>query len=386
MSQIITGVDIGNTKVATVICRLSQGNQVETLGTGMDIIRNVSGSKERDAAAIADSLDESVGQAMRIAGVKVSSAYFNISAQNSRVFSAEEAVRSANPTKVISNSIDSNKYVIEEKTGSISEIEELAAVCRLKIDGYVHEAIAINELYVPDSDKRGIYAIVNIAGSITEINIFKNDLLKWSTTIPVGGDNITKDIALILNIPIADAEKIKRKCNLCLSTLVENDIPIKIHMNDSEEDIEIRASSVVKIIEARVFDIFNVSKNKLKGAGISASQITKILLVGRGIVNVDGGDSMASKVFGVPAKKIDVALKGLTGQEFATALAIVSYAAGHCKKISMTGAAPVRETQFTGKKTYTNSDEEIKDEADTSGPEGIKGKLDSVRKLFWKIF
>jgi hypothetical protein len=52
----------------------------------------------------------------------------------------------------------------------------------------------------------------------------------------------------------------------------------------------------------------------------------------------------------------------------------------------MTGGTPVRETQFSSRKAYVNTENELKDEEDDTEIGGIKGKLNAVRKLFWKIF
>lgn len=86
----------------------------------------------------------------------------------------------------------------------------------------------------------------------------------YTNTIPLGGDNITNDIALVLNISEEEAERLKRQYGLALKSYIDNDNEIMLNTcKDESRNKVIKSSELIEIIEARIEEIFTINKQRI---------------------------------------------------------------------------------------------------------------------------
>ena len=71
--------------------------------------------------------------------------------------------------------------------------------------------------------------VLDIGAGNTEIGVFEGSSYVYTNTIPLGGDNISNDIALVLNISEEEAEKLKRQYGLALKSFIDNDNDILLN-------------------------------------------------------------------------------------------------------------------------------------------------------------
>ena len=378
MSEIITAIDIGSSNVSAIICRENQANQIETLGMGMDSVTGIKKGIIIDIGNVAESIKKSIGQAERMSGLKVESAFVNVSSANSEIicyrndiiiknnkqeicFEEKEQIEIEaknensnnekqvidiiprqyiidgydeimDPLGMIGSKLELDSYLVIGKTALVQNIVKSMEKAGLKIDGFVAESLANYEFLLNSDEKETGAVIINVGGKVTDISIFKGDRLLLNEFVPIGGDHITNDISLILNIPISDAEKIKRKYNLALRSLINNDISITINQINNKSK-NINASEIIGIIEARVYDIFAVCRKVIQNHGIDFGHITRIILTGRGISNVDGGDAIAKKIFGIDTRIVLPKSVGVSDLGLITATALATYVSKHKKNI-----------------------------------------------------
>lgn len=378
MSEIITAIDIGSSNVSAIICRENQANQIETLGMGMDSVTGIKKGIIIDIGNVAESIKKSIGQAERMSGIKVESAFVNVSSANSEIicyrndiiiknnkqeicFEEKEQIEIEaknensnnekqvidiiprqyiidgydeimDPLGMIGSKLELDSYLVIGKTALVQNIVKSMEKAGLKINGFVAESLANYEFLLNSDEKETGAVIINVGGKVTDISIFKGDRLLLNEFVPIGGDHITNDISLILNIPISDAEKIKRKYNLALRSLINNDISITINQINNKSK-NINASEIIGIIEARVYDIFAVCRKVIQNHGIDFGHITRIILTGRGISNVDGGDAIAKKIFGIDTRIVLPKSVGVSDLGLITATALATYVSKHKKNI-----------------------------------------------------
>ena len=378
MSEIITAIDIGSSNVSAIICRENQANQIETLGMGMDSVTGIKKGIIIDIGNVAESIKKSIGQAERMSGIKVESAFVNVSSANSEIicyrndiiiknnkqeicFEEKEQIEIEaknensnnekqvidiiprqyiidgydeimDPLGMIGSKLELDSYLVIGKTALVQNIVKSMEKAGLKIDGFVAESLANYEFLLNSDEKETGAVIINVGGKVTDVSVFKGDRLLLNEFIPIGGDHITNDISLILNIPISDAEKIKRKYNLALRSLINNDISITINQINNKSK-NINASEIIGIIEARVYDIFAVCRKVIQNHGIDFGHITRIILTGRGISNVDGGDAIAKKIFGIDTRIVLPKSVGVSDLGLITATALATYVSKHKKNV-----------------------------------------------------
>jgi cell division protein FtsA len=378
LSEIITAIDIGSSNVSAIICRENQANQIETLGMGMDSVTGIKKGIIIDIGNVAESIKKSIGQAERMSGIKVESAFVNVSSANSEIicyrndiiiknnkqeicFEEKEQIEIEaknensnnekqvidiiprqyiidgydeimDPLGMIGSKLELDSYLVIGKTALVQNIVKSMEKAGLKINGFVAESLANYEFLLNSDEKETGAVIINVGGKVTDISVFKGDRLLLNEFVPIGGDHITNDISLILNIPISDAEKIKRKYNLALRSLINNDISITINQINNKSK-NINASEIIGIIEARVYDIFAVCRKVIQNHCIDFGHITRIILTGRGISNVDGGDAIAKKIFGIDTRIVLPKSVGVSDLGLITATALATYVSKHKKNV-----------------------------------------------------
>lgn len=378
MSEIITAIDIGSSNVSAIICRENQANQIETLGMGMDSVTGIKKGIIIDIGNVAESIKKSIGQAERMSGLKVESAFVNVSSANSEIicyrndiiiknnkqeicFEEKEQIEIEaknensnnekqvidiiprqyiidgydeimDPLGMIGSKLELDSYLVIGKTALVQNIVKSMEKAGLKIDGFVAESLANYEFLLNSDEKETGAVIINVGGKVTDVSVFKGDRLLLNEFVPIGGDHITNDISLILNIPISDAEKIKRKYNLALRSLINNDISITINQINNKSK-NINASEIIGIIEARVYDIFAVCRKVIQNRDIDFGHVTRIILTGRGISNVDGGDAIAKKIFGIDTRIVLPKSVGVSDLGLITATALATYVSKHKKNV-----------------------------------------------------
>lgn len=374
MGDIIVGIDIGTTKVCTVIGRVDKAGGVEVLGKGLVPCVGVRKGVIVDIDKTASAVRESVVQAEEMADMKIGSAYINIIGMHVNVIRKRCGAAIANEDREITKKdldrllytlrdieVEEDKQVIDIiprqyvidgydeiidpvgmvgaqlevdadiVAGKITSVQNLVKSLEragLKIDGIIVEAFATSEMVLlPDEKEMGVI-LIDVGGGVTDISVFKNGRLMFYNSIPVGGEHITNDIAIGMRISNVGAEKIKREYELALTSLIKNDQETVVYDINENKRKTVMVSDIVEIIEARVHEIFSLCKSMLSNEGIDPGIAAGVVLAGGGISYVDGGKQLASEVFGLPVRV--AAIKNNTGPipEMVTAEGMIKYASG----------------------------------------------------------
>lgn len=97
-----------------------------------------------------------------------------------------------------------------------------------------------------------------------------------------GGDNITNDIALVLNISEEEADRLKKQYGLALKSFIDNDNDIILNTcKGDEKNKVIKSSELIEIIEARIEEIFSLVNKDITNQSIKP-RINNVVLTGRG--------------------------------------------------------------------------------------------------------
>lgn len=151
-----------------------------------------------------------------------------------------------------------------------------------------------------------------------------------NTQIPFhcGGDNITNDIALVLNITEEEADKLKRQYSLALKAFIDNDNDIILNTyKGNSRSRSIKSSELIEIIEARVEEIFSLVNKDITAQG-TKSKINNVILTGQGITSINKSDMAGKIILNIPVKIATGRLISTIGQEYRASYALVRYIAG----------------------------------------------------------
>ncbi len=414
MADIVVGIDIGTTKVCTLIGRLKEGNKIETLGRGVAPCSGVKKGVIVDLESTAGSIANSIRQAENMAQLKVESAYINISGAHVDIIKTLNEISISNEDhEVTSHDVERllfmagnteiaqdrqiidiipNQYILDgyeeilDPTGmtgvklaldadvvagkltSVQNIVRSIGKSGIKIDGFIVEALATASIALT-SDEREIGAIlIDIGGGVTDVSIFKKNRLIFYDSIPVGGDHITNDISIGLKIPAHEAEKLKKEYELALTSLINNDQEVSVTDGDTGRKKSVKVSEIVDIIEARVTEIFTLCRDRIADSGIYESLNAGVVLTGGGISYLQGAEQIAGSVFELPAKVANYKAYGITKPEHITSAGIVKHASERSKYSTVKSTTRVQKSEADGRKT---------------GNTGILGKVfEFFRRLF----
>ena len=122
------------------------------------------------------------------------------------------------------------------------------------------------------------------------------------TQFHFGGDNITNDIAVVLNISEEEADKLKRQYGLALKSFIDNDNDIILNTSkDQNKNRIIKSSELIEIIEARIEEIFTIISKDITRQGLK-HKINNVVLTGQGIVNINKSDVAGKINLNIPVK------------------------------------------------------------------------------------
>ena len=169
--------------------------------------------------------------------------------------------------------------------------------------------------------------ILDIGAGSTDIGVFEGSTFIYTNTIPLGGDNITNDIALVLNISEEEADKLKRQYGLALKSFIDNDNDIILNTRkDNSKNKIIKSSELIEIIEARIEEIFSIINKDITNQGIK-SKINNVVLTGQGIVNINKSDVAGKIILNTPVKISTGRAISTVKPTYRTSYALVRYIA-----------------------------------------------------------
>jgi cell division protein FtsA len=187
--------------------------------------------------------------------------------------------------------------------GTVSAIENIHRVLdhlELKAESLVLQPQAVSLAVAEPEDKDLGIAIVDIGG-MTNVSIFKDGVLRYYKTLPLGGENLTKDISIGLRTPYKKAEEIKRVYGTAMISSIEHDEPIIIEDISGRVNKQISQRLLTSIIEPRLEEILQHVDNAIRETGYAESLSGGVILTG-GTSLLKGIDLLAEQIFRLPVK------------------------------------------------------------------------------------
>ena len=371
IGDIIVGVDIGTERVTAVVGEVNSFSQIEIICTTSSKCRGIKKTKIIDEDQIAQAIETVIKEAEAEADLSINSAYTTIPGtyvtivQNSITkevkdkyagISVKDVANSINQVRDIeipedkflidvvpSQFILDDGKIVEDPVGNISGeftvngqvilaekdyIKQLSSVFKkagLEIDGIVPTILAQRNLILDTNELNDNVIILDVGAGNTNIGAFEGNKFIYTNTIPIGGENITKDIAYILNIDEDEAEKLKKQYGLALKSFIDNDNDIILNTcKDENTNKEIKSSELIEIIEARVEEIFSLVNKDISMQGFKQI-INNVILTGQGISTINKSDVAGKIALNIPAKIATGRLISTIKTEYRTSYALVRY-------------------------------------------------------------
>ena len=373
IGDIIVGVDIGTSKVSAVVGEVNNFNQIEIICMTKNKCSGIKKGKIIDDEEVALSIAKTINDAEEEANLRINSAYVTIPGkyvtivQNSVVkeikdkfagisvkdvnaglmlvkdidlpenqtiidivpesFTLEDGQTVTDPIGSFSSSFTLNAEVIIADKEYVKQLQQIFRKADLEIDGIIPNTLAQRNLILDSNELNDNIMLLDIGAGNTDIGIFEGNRFIYTNTIPLGGNNITNDIAVVLDISVEEAEKLKRQYGLALKSFIDNDNDVVLNTcNGISKTRTIKSSELIEIIEARIEEIFSFVNKDIISQGLKA-KINNVILTGQGIISISKSDVAGKIALNIPVKMPTGRLISTVKPSYRTAYSLVRYIA-----------------------------------------------------------
>lgn len=348
IGDVIVGIDIGTSKVSSVIAEINNFNQLEIIAIAECKCFGMKKTKITDEDEIASAIGKTISEVEAQGNIKINSAYVTIPGkyvqivQNSIVKEARDKFagitsKDINSAMLQLRDIDlpddkvvidliKNQFIldngrtVEDPVGALSstvtvtgqviladkdyvrQLTNIFKKANIEIDGIIPNALAERSLILDVNEMNDNVMILDIGAGNTDIGVFNGSNFVYANTIPLGGDNITNDIAQVFYISEEEADRLKKQYALALKSFIDNDTDIMLTTYKGDERNKvIKSSELIEVIEARIEEIFSLVNKQITSLGIK-SNINNVILTGQGITCISKSDVAGKIVLNIPVK------------------------------------------------------------------------------------
>lgn len=344
-SELIVGLDIGTTKICVVVGEINEHGNINIVGVGNSPSTGLRKGVVVNIEQTVQSIRQAIEEAEAMVGCTIGSVYAGIAGSHikgtnshgviaikgsevsqkdiERVLDAAKAVAIPMDREVIH--ILPQEYIVDEQhgiieplgmsgvrlevnvhivTGSVTSAQNILRSCQksdLDVTDIVLEALASSKAILTDEEREIGVAIVDIGGGTSDIAIFADNAIKYTGAVPLGGQNLTNDIAFGLRTPISAAEKIKIKYGCCLGEMVSADETIEVPSVGGRPSRQVARQVLAAICEPRMEEILFHINQELERSGYKRKIGAGVVLTGGGAL-IEGAQELAEQIFGLPTR------------------------------------------------------------------------------------
>ena len=345
MEEIIVGIDVGTTKVCTLVGRVEDNTSIRILGVGIEPSDGVKKGIIVDLGAASQAITRSVKKAESTSGLEITSALVSIagahvSSVNSRGAAAangnvieqydiDHALEQAqavaipydreiihviqrgfsvdgqdgirNPKGMHGYRLEVEAHIITASAATVDNLRQCVGAAGVEIQQFVLNPLASGETVLTEQERQMGVAVCDIGGGTTDLAIYVNGDVWHTMVLAVGGNHVTQDIAHGLRLPFAQAEDVKKQQGFAVRAEVGAEEYFSIRPFGEDRPVQINRKELAHIIEARVEEIFSLTLQEIKRSGYDGLLPAGIVLTG-GASALPGIKRVAGNVLNMPVR------------------------------------------------------------------------------------
>jgi cell division protein FtsA len=346
-SKIITGLDIGTTKICALIAELNGEDNIEIIGIGLAPSNGLRKGIVVDIDKTSHAIKSAVQKAERMAGQKVESAYVGIAGSHIKSINSHGVVAVTGDEKEIKESdinrvleaariipvsseedilhvlprefivdgspgiqdplgmsgirLEVETHIIKGASTSIQNLVKSVLRAGLSVDEVVLEPLASSQAVLSNDEKELGVVLADIGGGTTDLIVFHEGSIAHTSVLPVGGNHVSNDIAVGLRTPVSEAEKIKIMHGSVMSDQIQESERIEVLAASGKERKKLSRKLLSQVIEPRMEEIFNLVKKELDQVGPKDLTPAGMVLTG-GASLLTGSAELASEITELPVR------------------------------------------------------------------------------------
>jgi cell division protein FtsA len=263
--NLIVGLDIGTSKVVAVVAEVLPDGRHEVIGLGQHDSKGLKKGVVVNIESTVESIQRALEEAELMADCQIRNVWIGIAGSHIRSFNSrgmvaikDKEVTAADVARVIETARAVNiptdqqllhtipqEFIVDNQedvrepigmsgvrlevkvhivTGAVSAVQNVIKCvrrCGLEVTDWILQGRASADAVLTEDEKELGVVLVDIGGGTTDVAIFTEGAIRHTTVLPIGGDQITNDIAMALRTPTAEAEEIKVRYGVAKQVLAD---------------------------------------------------------------------------------------------------------------------------------------------------------------------
>ena len=376
-NRIVCGLDVGTSKICMMIARAYSDGSLELISTGY---ANSSGLKkgvvidlEEAAASIRKAADEAehkseisvdwvtvgaAGDHFRSfnshGAIKIEGDHQEISVEDmAQVIKAAQSVPIPadreivhvlpqefflddqggikNPVGLYGSQLDVNIHVVTCQSALNQNLISAVNRSHMRVKKVVLQQLASAEAVLTNDERELGSIVIDIGGGTSDIAIFADNAIQFTAALPVGGAHFTRDLAIGLQTPIQDAERIKKESGTVLTERILHEETVVVPGMGTRATRSVPRSIICGILRDRAVELLELVKDQVRTAIEKEQLIAGVVVTGGGSM-LDGMLELTEEILGLPARQgLPLGVQGLTNElshpVYATAIGLALFGA-----------------------------------------------------------
>jgi cell division protein FtsA len=374
--NIFTSIDVGTTKVVTLVGEMQPEQPLRILGVGVAAAHGLNRGMVENLRDAGESIRTSVDQARRSSGVPVGSAFVSvagphITCQNNRgivaipdrerPISHDDVLRVLDGSQIVS--IPTNREIIHAVpryfvvdgqehvtdpvgmygqrldvethivTGLSTVLQNLAqciANTGVRMEQPVLASLASAEAVLSDEEKSQGVVLLDIGGGTTDVAAFVEGAVFHTAVLPLGGGHLTRDLVVGLRCPYQAAEDAKTLFGHALPSAIDAEETVEIDAFGEEGRKSVSRRRIAEIVQARAEEICEMAMQEVRRA-VQGDILSAGLVITGGTANLPGIGALAEQATGLPARvgaprNLQGLVDALCDPAYATSVGVLQWA------------------------------------------------------------
>jgi cell division protein FtsA len=372
--RIIVGIDVGTTKICTLVASIERNSQLRILGVGVEAAQGIRKGVIVDLPAAKRAVYRSIDKAERTSGLEISSAIVSlagsdVSSENSkgvvgvtggvidggditRAMDAARAIaiphnreivhviqRGFNvdgqegiriPENMHAYRLEVETHIITASAASVENLRKSVEESGVVVSQFVLNPLAAAEEVLSETERQMGAVVCDIGGGTTDVAVYVDGDVWHTAVLAVGGNHISSDIAQGLRIPVSQAEELKIQHGNALESESSAAEHVNINSFHGQESLQVSKRELEHIISARVEEIFSLVVQEIRRSGYDGLLPAGLVLTG-GSCELPGIKTMAERVMGITVRigspvNLTGMSEGLATPAFSTSVGLLRWA------------------------------------------------------------
>lgn len=344
MGDLVVGIDVGTTKVATIVGEVRQ-DDVYVVGVGIEPSRGMKRGVVTDITQLSQAISASVHKAERSSGYDISRAFVSLAGSQVKSTSSrgtvglvpnrgvraedmekalngartiavphtheivaviprsfgidDQAIRS--PLGMFGFRLDVEVCVITTLSTVVSNLEQAVRAAGIFPDRFILNALAAGDCVLTPTERDMGVVVIDIGGGTSDLAIYCEGVPWFVSVVPIGGDLITNDITHLLHVPFEAAESVKLQHGHAIEREISEIDTFVVQPFGEGLPTEVHRRELAMVIQERATELFEYTRKEIKHSGLDDMLRAGAVITGGGS-QLPGIKDIAARVLDCPVR------------------------------------------------------------------------------------